>query len=212
MKPWVHIVLGVLAAAMVCRQGHSQSPPVRENAYWTQSRSGSIALTSSRRLHISTEGNLTILGKPGIGLLTYSFKTRVRANSQAEAERFRGEFAVTSHVRGNIVFLEVSVPHKRLHSADLLLTVPSDLQQLIVASSGGNVSVSDLDGELRAETAAGQIDLARLRANATLKTGGGEIRIGRVKGGVRCFSAGGNTLLRAAEANPGSRPRAEISK
>lgn len=63
-------------------------------------------------------------------------------------------------------------------------------------TAGGNISVGDIAGGLRATTGGGQISAGDVRGPAVLRTGGGEIRVGRVFGAARFSSGGGNISAR----------------
>jgi hypothetical protein len=90
---------------------------------------------------------------------------------------------------------------------------------------GGNISVADLDGEVRAETSGGNIEfgnvsgtvwgrtsggnvtLERSSANAEVRTSGGNIEIGDVEGRVVAETSGGSIRIERA----GGEVRAETS-
>ena len=59
-------------------------------------------------------------------------------------------------------------------------------------TGGGDISVSDVAGGLRAATAGGQISAADVYGPAVLRTGGGDIHVGHVFGVARFKSGGGD--------------------
>lgn len=59
-------------------------------------------------------------------------------------------------------------------------------------TGGGDISVSDVAGGLRAATAGGQISAADVYGPAVLRTGGGDIHVGHVFGVARFNSRGGD--------------------
>jgi DUF4097 and DUF4098 domain-containing protein YvlB len=86
-----------------------------------------------------------------------------------------------------------------------------------LATAGGNVSISDLDGAAKVRTAGGNIDLAEVTGKtdaqtaggniklksggdeAALKTSGGSIEIGKAGGETKASTAGGNISVETAE-------------
>ena len=63
-------------------------------------------------------------------------------------------------------------------------------------TAGGDVSVGDIAGGLRAATGGGRISAGDVRGPAVLRTGGGDIRVGHVFGAARFSSGGGNISAR----------------
>lgn len=59
-------------------------------------------------------------------------------------------------------------------------------------TAGGDISVGDIAGGLRAATGGGQISAGDVHGPAVLRTGGGDIRVGHVFGAARLSSGGGN--------------------
>jgi len=94
-----------------------------------------------------------------------------------------------------------------------LVTVPLEYN-VVLKTSGGSISVSDLHGSVRANTSGGSLKFGaiqgpvigktsggsiRLEAsegNAELNTSGGSIHLGEVKGDVRAHTSGGSIEIR----------------
>lgn len=172
-------------------ESHSDSHLVREGSDWVQISSGSFTICSTCRLKINTEGNVVLRGNANAQSIKYSVKKRVRAVSSTQALQLLREFVVRPGEQGNLVTLTLIPPRRGASGADLSVSIPRALRQAVVESTGGDITATDLDGEVQTVTAAGRIEIDRLGANAAIRTGGGEIRIGHVAGGVRCYSGGG---------------------
>lgn len=171
----------------------AQSPITREGSDWVQVTSGTLPAHPSGKLHVLTEGNLVLQGHDNGARITYSLRRSVRAASLGAAERLLRDFDIRTPVGGSLASIAVLAPRGgSIQSIDLQLSVPRSLQVAILETRGGNISVSGIDGEVRAETSAGQLTLDRVGAAPSLRTGGGEVRVGRVAGTVRCYSGGGN--------------------
>jgi hypothetical protein len=99
-----------------------------------------------------------------------------------------------------------------LHSPEIAIELPRRFDVDIV-TSGGAVSVEDLDGPVDARTSGGSIHLAHIggtvlastsggsirlassAGEADLRTSGGSISIGEVEGGVRARTSGGSIVI-----------------
>ena len=66
-------------------------------------------------------------------------------------------------------------------------------------TGGGDISVSDVAGGLRAATAGGQISAGDVRGPAVLRTGGGDIHVGHVFGVARFASGGGDITVQKVD-------------
>lgn len=62
-------------------------------------------------------------------------------------------------------------------------------------TAGGNISIGDVAGSLRAATAGGQIFARDVHGPAVLRTGGGDIHVGHVFGPARFVSGGGDITI-----------------
>ena len=177
-----------LAAALFAQSG---SPITREGRYWVQTLSGSVPAITASRMHVITEGNVVLKGASD-GKLVYSVKARVKARNEREAESLLRSFEVKTKSSGAWLYFTLLPPPRVVNGPDVTLAVPRALRQTWIETRGGSVLASDLDGELRAESAGGRIDIDRLGAAATVRTGGGEVHVGRVAGPVQCYSGGGS--------------------
>lgn len=180
------------AAVLTIGAAFAQSPVTREGADWVQTVTGEWRLAPDSRIHIKTDGPIVVRGQSADSRVSYTLKKRVRAKSAAEAAISLRNFGVRTTIRHDMSSLELLAPATRQYGAELLVVVPRSLRQVLVTTRAGNVTVSDLAGDLEAGTAGGILDLNRLGGKATVRTGGGEIRIGQIAGSVRCYSGGGN--------------------
>jgi hypothetical protein len=102
-------------------------------------------------------------------------------------------------------------PFNHLH-VEYNISVPSQFN-LDVRTAGGNIEVSDLEGEVRAHTSGGNLNLGSIKGeiaahtsggnitvkggtgNANLHTSGGHLRIGEIEGNLVAKTSGGNISL-----------------
>lgn len=133
-----------------------------------------------------------------------------------DAGEIEADYDVDISQNGNEVVVEIrrkrSWSFSRLfsqRSLELEVAVPNRFDA-DVDTSGGSVTVADLDGEVKAETSGGSlrlesidgkvngrtsgggIHLDELSGPVEVKTSGGSIRIGEVGGEVRAFTSGGS--------------------
>ncbi len=80
---------------------------------------------------------------------------------------------------------------------DFVVTVPRRFQADL-KTSGGDVTVSDLDGTLQARTSGGNIEMGRIGGAVDAFTSGGNIRLKAGGDAVRLSTSGGNIDLGAA--------------
>lgn len=70
------------------------------------------------------------------------------------------------------------------------ITVPRHFN-LDLASAGGPIEISDLDGEVRAETSGGPIELGNIQGRVDVETSGGSITLGNAGADARLKTSGG---------------------
>ena len=80
------------------------------------------------------------------------------------------------------------------------LTVPHE-HDLSLRTAGGNVAISDLDGELSARTSGGSIATGEVSGAVQVETSGGSITVARAGGTVEATTSGGSIALGAVAGN-----------
>lgn len=153
---------------------------------------------------------------------------RVPYDDPNDVNRILDNFEVSFDQKGD----EVSVTARRqnkswmFHDAKLkvriVLTVPRKFD-VELRTSGGNISVSDLEGEVdtrtsggnlklgrifgpvTAKTSGGNIDLAESRGDADVDTSGGNITIGDVQGDLEAHTSGGNIDIQSVTGSLGAK-------
>lgn len=183
---------------------------------------------------VTPGGNLTVETDIGSIEIETSAGNTVRieatliadTRSQSKAQKIFDKFELSSAQSGNDIEVIGEYIDERgfwdflAHGGDnfdvhFLITVPQKFN-LDLETAGGNISIGDLDGTVRAETSGGDIRLAevkgRLRvrtsggnisltgssADADLQTSGGDIAIELAEGPVTAHTSGGNVTIREA--------------
>jgi DUF4097 and DUF4098 domain-containing protein YvlB len=180
---WLAPVLALAALAQ------TNSGLTREGGYWVETVTGAVNVGANVR--IATQGAVHIQGESR-GNAAYSLKRRVKARDEASARALLDRIVVKSVREGEWTVLTVMAPETMRASADLRVRLPRRLHETTVESRGGAIHILDLDGAVRAATAAGALDIDRVGGSVTARTGGGAIRLGKIGGAVECFTGGGS--------------------
>ena len=126
-------------------------------------------------------------------------KQRIRADSDAEADQLLEKLTLTMEQDGNEVRL-VSKYEKRPFAfsgswppvnVDFVVSVPkafaSDLK-----TSGGSITVGDLEGPAKLHTSGGNIKLGKMGGSVDAHTSGGNVSLASARAGVQLRTSGGN--------------------
>jgi hypothetical protein len=185
----------VLAMVVTASLAASAAPPPAspEKRQWERTASGSFLLPSGGRLKILTQGTVSVRGTSA-QTVTYTLRQKVRARSQAEADRLFRRFSVLTTRQGGWTVFTANHGRGDDVEADLVVSVPRNIRASFCRTVAGGVAASDLDGPFEVE-AAGPIDVDRLGSDLQARTAGGEIRVGRVRGKARLSSSAGPIVV-----------------
>jgi hypothetical protein len=81
--------------------------------------------------------------------------------------------------------------------ADFVIRVPRRYD-LLLDTSGGSITVGDIEGEVRADTSGGNIEIGRVTGNVNAGTSGGGIRVEYAGGDVSADTSGGSIRVEEA--------------
>jgi DUF4097 and DUF4098 domain-containing protein YvlB len=110
-------------------------------------------------------------------------------------------FEITAEQKGNSV--EV---HGKLHKGtfsfwrgsnldvEFTITVPHEYA-LVMNTSGGNLEINDLKGEVKGETSGGNIHIDGVQGNVNLQTSGGNVTAERTQGSLHMETSGGDIRI-----------------
>ena len=182
-----------------------------------------------RSFHVAPGGRLTIDADRGSievrtadrELVDVKIERKVRRNGKWSVEELLEDFTITFDQRDDGITIRAKYDKKDLRRwsrernrlrVKFLITVPQRYN-VDLKTSGGGISVADLEGEVRSQTAGGGLRIGRIRGpvwgrtaggsielegavgNTDLKTSGGGIGIGRVEGAVEAKTAGGSIRI-----------------
>ena len=177
------LLLGAMLLPALVAQ---ESAITREGRYWVQSIQGSGAIAQPR-LQVKTNGDVTVAGSSKSGY-TYTLKLRVRAANERQARTRLAATQVSAAAHGDIFVLSAPVSDS---ASELRVEVPRSVKEVTIATAGGGVDLSDLNGLLRAETGGGGVRCDRIAGSLAVATAGGGISLGAIEGMVQCITAGG---------------------
>lgn len=165
-----------------------ESPVTRQGGFWIQTETGMERIGARSKLRVTSIGAVSVKGWSQ-DQVSYSLIKRVKARNEAEARRLLNGFRLKTSKHGDFTFLEVQ---SSFGSADLQMSAPRSLNEVVIGASGGAIDALDLDGLFRADTGAGRLNLDRLGGDVEAKTAGGDVVLGSIAGNVRCISGAGN--------------------
>ncbi len=180
----------ILVLSLVAASGIAQETLRREGQDWVLESSGSVAAPIAGVVNVKTTGGVTVRGVSA-NRVSYVLRTRVQARSEAEARRLL-KSAVLHTANRNGSFDFVLGPTRADLSSDIEIQAPSTLKRFVIHTGGGNISATNINGNVEAQTAGGMLQIDRIGGDLFARTGGGEIRLGRIEGGVKCFSGAGS--------------------
>jgi DUF4097 and DUF4098 domain-containing protein YvlB len=208
----IAIVAMLLALAL---PGWAQSQVSRDGNAWVETQSGT--LQPGRSLRVSADiGSVTI--ETGGQDFRYVVRKRSYTSSEQEARRQFDVFRVAASKEGDYSVLRVtssSGHFRNRFSAEIVISVPRELDmmkvetqagniavrptkaKLVLQTSGGNVVVEE-SGDLRSETMGGNTMIKNILGDASVQSGGGNISIGTVKGRLVLNADGGNVDVNSA--------------
>ena len=190
MKQFLSILVVSAAMLVALVLAQDQSRVTREGPYWVRTISGAIGRPPFKGLRLETVGSVILRGDTG-DRSVYTFKAHVRARDEKEAEALLRQFEIKTGTEGERAYLTIRSGRPVSEGSELSVSVPRALRQVWIATDGGSVQVSDLDGEMEVRSAGGPIAVDGVRGSADIRTGGGDIQVGSVSGPLRCFSGGG---------------------
>ncbi|PTX91761.1 DUF4097 family beta strand repeat-containing protein [Opitutus sp. ER46] len=158
-----------------------------------------FTVTGIGTLRLNTSGGAIRVSPGPDGVVTIVAKETIRADSDAEADKLLEDLELTFAQNGNDV--QASAKYDRPVSGffrwggspvvvEFIATVPAayvtDLR-----TSGGSITVGDLNGRVETRTSGGGIRLGRIGNDVDAHTSGGSITLRSASGNVKLNTSGG---------------------
>jgi DUF4097 and DUF4098 domain-containing protein YvlB len=185
----------------------------------------SFTVQPGGRLRVETQGGDVRVLTSSAATVKVVARERIRANSEAEADEILEKLTLTIEQQAGGVTAEAKYEKNQagFHwgswppvQVDFTVTVPMNYN-VELKTSGGDVSVGDLQGQVNARTSGGDVTLGRIAGDidagtsggnvrleegagsVKLGTSGGDIQVGRVVGPADLGTSGGNIEIRSVE-------------
>ena len=178
----------LLAVLLLPLTAPAQPGLTHEGNSWVRTYTGT--LPACTRLRINGHGPVTL--DAGGRSFTYTIRVSLNARSEADARRLLERLPVRIANQGEWVVL--TAPGGPALAA--ITVKAARLAAATIDTSDGAVEATGIDGNLDADTRAGEISVDRIHGQCSLVTGGGAVRIGEVDGPLQCRSGAGRIAVK----------------
>lgn len=177
--------------------------PLALSAKITRTVEKTFAVQPGGTLKAKTQGGdikIETSEKPEVHVLV---KQLIRANSDAEADEILSKLELTFDHSGNDVTVESKYEKQGFGKwfgswppvqVSFVITVPKQYH-LNLNTSGGDIAVASLTGNVRAHTSGGDLDLARIAGEVDAGTSGGDIKLVEGTARAKLSTSGGNITV-----------------
>jgi hypothetical protein len=170
--------------------------PKRQGRFWVEFDQCFVPVRPGGRLVLHADlGSLTVLPGPAFQTLQCQVRLTSYTISEPEARASFDRAELSARRLGpDGAYIEFRHPQGRPMSrldASICVLVPSRFN-LDLDTESGSIQVADLDGDLRAATAGGDIHAAGITGTARVQTSAGDIDLGNVNQRLDARTAGGS--------------------
>ena len=137
------------------------------------------------------------------GLVDVTIERKVKRNGKWSVEEVLEDFAITFDRSDDGVTIRAKYDQNNLRRwsrernrlrVKFLITVPQRYN-VDLKTSGGGISVEDLEGEVRSQTAGGGLRIGRIKGPVWGRTAGGSIEVERAEGNTDVQTSGGGITI-----------------
>ncbi|MEY2879849.1 MAG: hypothetical protein RLZZ15_2229 [Verrucomicrobiota bacterium] len=160
----------------------------------------SFTVAPGGKIRLETQGGEIRVAPGADGVVKITAKEKIRASTEAEADEIVGKLDLSFEQSGDTVSAVSKYPKPPLGfhfgawppvQVDFVVTVPASFAAEL-RTSGGIITVGDLDGKIHARTSGGDIKLGKLGGDVDAHTSGGHVSLGAARGTVKLGTSGGN--------------------
>jgi len=186
---------GAVLVLMLPLAAAQQNRVYQENGNWTEEASGSLSGAKNLRVKVDM-GSVRITGGSGQGI-SYVVRSHSYKSSESSARHELDDFKISTYTRGDTAWIVADWEGGRARhfSAEFVVNVPREMEEVKVETDGGNVEASGLNGRFGAETGGGNVRLADIGGNVSAETGGGNMDINSIGGDLHLETGGGNVTI-----------------
>lgn len=170
--------------------------------------SKSYTVRPGGKLTVDTNrGSIRVEGKRGDNIGVEIIQN-VRSSNKKTVKDILDNFQVRFEQDGNDLFIKAEYKRDGIRGffnrisnrlqVKFLITVPLEYD-VDLHTSGGSISVLDLEGEVLSKTSGGRLTFENITGDITGRTSGGSIKIGEIHGDVNAHTSGGGIRIESVE-------------
>lgn len=174
---------------------------------------GSIEDSISKSFKVGPGGTLTLqtdIGSINVkavesSTLEVEVLREVKTTSEKTAKEILDRFKIDFNQSGKDVFIKAEYERNGLGrffdkirnrlKVKYIVSVPR-IYNVELKTSGGSISVDDLEGEVNTKTSGGSLQFNNIKGNILGRTSGGSIKIGEVEGTIDVHTSGGSISVK----------------
>ncbi len=154
-------------------------------------------------LHVETQGGEIRVARSSDSVVHVTAKQKIKAGSEAEADELLKKLELTFEQNGNDVRVVSKYERQPANfhfgswppvQVDVVVTLPADFATEL-HTSGGGITVGDLNGKAELRTSGGGIKLGKMGGTVDARTSGGSISLDEANGPVELKTSGGNITV-----------------
>jgi DUF4097 and DUF4098 domain-containing protein YvlB len=164
---------------------------------WLEERQGTLG--NSRSLNVKIEGGSIRVTGGQKQEISYTVRSRIddeRAQKSDRDVRFHEVSLQSNSEMASLIVRPGTQAPPRLVS-EIVISVPRTLHSLSLQTSGGDVSVTGIDGQVSLNTGGGHVQIDDIGGTVTVETGGDDIDVGSVTGDTTFHTGGGKISVRS---------------
>jgi hypothetical protein len=163
----------------------------------------SFTVQAGGKLHIETQGGEIRVAPGADGVVKVTARERIRADSEAEADDLLKKLDLDFEQTGNDVSATSKYDSQPIGfhlgswppvQVDFIVTVPASFATDL-HTSGGGITIGDLNAPVLARTSGGGIKLGKIGAGVDAHTSGGSVSLDGATGEVKLGTSGGNITV-----------------
>ncbi len=163
----------------------------------------SFTVSGAGTLHVDTQGGAVTVKPSNDTVVKVIAKEHIRADTDAEADDLLKKLELTIEQSGNDVNATAKYEKAPIGfhfgswppvNVDFEVTVPAPFMTDL-HTSGGPITIGDLNGAVKARTSGGPITLGKIGATVDAHTSGGPISLQEARGDVTLDTSGGSITV-----------------
>lgn len=198
MKTFARFLLAAGSLAILPLIAHAKIERLVEKTFTVQ---------GGGKLRLETQGGAINVARGADGVVKITARQKIRADSDAEADDILKKLELNFEQTGNDVTATAKYESMPVGfrfgswppvQVDFTVTVPASYATDL-RTSGGGITVGDLNGPVKARTSGGGIKLGKIGADVDAHTSGGSVSLESAAGEAKLGTSGGNITVGRVE-------------